>query len=578
MAIEKFPIHAAATAGDSQALRRIISQSGAKVVAEMERLTPEGYSALMCAAASSRAGADVIRILLDAGAAAKRSARDMLGLSVSALALALSNGDPAKVAALFDAGAHPADLRQGSSALLHSTHGRDVHADPRLLDLLRLLIERGADLNFESEYRETALRVLSRLGRFDGVKLLLDAGADEGQLAWTALLRAIAIGTMDDVRRELENGADPEEREFWERTAWLMAISAGNLEAAKLLFDSGVDTDACGRCTKPALFYAIETHNLGMIKWLLALGMDPTVTDQFGQTPLTIACEHDDIDAIEALIAAGADADVNSGTYTPLGSARSARTAQRLLQAGADPSTLTQETRRLFVGLPSDQSIHLLDVTDDDFRRGAARRFGRENPEEFQEPFWTAMVRAGVDAFSAAEAFKKVQAGHPVWCAKRFGQSLTFLPDGRIIQIAGEHEDSYDPDFCIYNDVFVHERGSIRIFGYPEALFPPTDFHTATLIDRKIWIVGSLGYHGTRRYGTTPVFTLDMDTLSIEAVQTKGPAPGWIYSHRADVDPNGEIVVSGGTVATKSEGEERNGANVARHALDTKLLRWRICL
>jgi hypothetical protein len=35
--------------------------------------------------------------------------------------------------------------------------------------------------------------------------------------------------------------------------------------------------------------------------------------------------------------------------------------------------------------------------------------------------------------------------------------SLTLLPDGRAIQIGGEHEDYYDPDFCIYNDVFVHE-------------------------------------------------------------------------------------------------------------------------
>jgi hypothetical protein len=41
----------------------------------------------------------------------------------------------------------------------------------------------------------------------------------------------------------------------------------------------------------------------------------------------------------------------------------------------------------------------------------------------------------------------------------------------------GEHEDFYDPDFCIYNDVFVHERdGSVAIYGYPESVFPPTDY------------------------------------------------------------------------------------------------------
>jgi ankyrin repeat protein len=578
MAIEKFPIHAAATAGDLELLRRLIAEAGHRVVEKMELLTPEGYSALMCAAASSRANAEVMRVLLAAGAAAKRTSRDTLGLAISALSLALNDGDPAKVAALLDAGARLDDLRQGHSALLHAVHGRDVHADPRLLDLLRLLIERGADLDFESEYRETGLRVLSRLGRFDGVKLLLEAGADSRQLAWNPLLRAIAIGTLDDVRRELDGGADPEERDFWERTAWLMAISAGNLDAAKLLIEQHVDIDARGRCSKPALFYAIETHNLAMFQWLLSLGLDPAVTDQFGQAPLTTACEHDDLAIVDALIAAGVDVEVSSGIYAPLGSATSARVAQRLLQAGADPSTLTEETRRLFLGLPQAPSIHLLDVTDDDFRRGAARRFGRDNPEEFHEPFWTAMVRAGVDAYTGAKAFKAVKAGHPVWCAKRFGQSLTFLPDGRVVQIAGEHEDSYDPDFCIYNDVFVHDRGSIRIFGYPEDVFPPTDFHTATLIDGKIWIVGSLGYHGARRHGTTPVYTLDTGTWAIEAVPTTGPAPGWIYSHRADVGAGNEIIVYGGKLATEVDGEETHGACVARHALDTKTLRWRICL
>ena len=61
--------------------------------------------------------------------------------------------------------------------------------------------------------------------------------------------------------------------------------------------------------------------------------------------------------------------------------------------------------------------------------------------------------------------------------AQRFGQSLTLLPDGPALQFGGEHEDYYDPDFCIYNDVFVHEGdGSITIYGYPESAFPPRVF------------------------------------------------------------------------------------------------------
>jgi hypothetical protein len=37
----------------------------------------------------------------------------------------------------------------------------------------------------------------------------------------------------------------------------------------------------------------------------------------------------------------------------------------------------------------------------------------------------------------------------PAWCAARFRQSRTTLADGRVIRIAGEHEDYYDADFFI---------------------------------------------------------------------------------------------------------------------------------
>ena len=71
----------------------------------------------------------------------------------------------------------------------------------------------------------------------------------------------------------------------------------------------------------------------------------------------------------------------------------------------------------------------------------------------------------------------------PVWSFDRFGQSMNILPDGRVF-IAGEHEDDYDWDFRIYNDVVVAApNGDIEhIFGYPPEIFPPTDFHAAVFV------------------------------------------------------------------------------------------------
>src|SRR5439155_18625462 len=121
-----------------------------------------------------------------------------------------------------------------------------------------------------------------------------------------------------------------------------------------------------------------------------------------------------------------------------------------------------------------------------------SRRFGAGNPEKMVEPFWEGMIRSGINAYRAAERYDNNAdlKRSPVWCAQRFGQSITRLLDGRIVQVAGEHEDSYDLDFSIYNDVFVHETGGmIHIFGYPESVFPATDFHTATLVGEQIFLI-----------------------------------------------------------------------------------------
>ena len=110
--------------------------------------------------------------------------------------------------------------------------------------------------------------------------------------------------------------------------------------------------------------------------------------------------------------------------------------------------------------------------------------------------------------------------------------------------IAGEHEDHYDPDFYIYNDVIVqHRDGTIEIFGYPKDVFPPTDFQTATLVGNRIIIVGSLGYPKERKPGTTSVAVLNLDTFTISKIVTSGKSPGWLYSHKATLAQDGASIV-----------------------------------
>src|SRR5262249_4279723 len=141
---------------------------------------------------------------------------------------ALHEGDPDRVAQLI---ANGADVRytdeNGYDALIHAVHGRDVGRDVRLLSLLALLIRAGVNLDGVTSYRESALRVLSRIGRFDAVKLLLDAGAARAPLGWTPLLEAVALGSAADVEAQIASGAPLEQVDWWERTAWLVALLKG---------------------------------------------------------------------------------------------------------------------------------------------------------------------------------------------------------------------------------------------------------------------------------------------------------------------------------------------------------------
>ena len=113
-----------------------------------------------------------------------------------------------------------------------------------------------------------------------------------------------------------------------------------------------------------------------------------------------------------------------------------------------------------------------------------------------------------------------------------------------MVFIAGEHEDSYDPDFYIYNDTVVrHPDGRIEIFGYPREVFPPTDFHSATLVSNRIVLIGNLGSPDERRPGKTPVMILDLETLAISAAQTSGTPPGWIHDHNATLSDDGRSIL-----------------------------------
>lgn len=263
---------------------------------------------------------------------------------------AIKSGDPERVRALVAAGADPLYVdRNGYDALIDAVHSDVMKPGGRLIELLGLLIEMGVRLSGVSSYNEAAVRVLSRVGRFDDVRFLLEAGADAALLEWNDLMRAVALGSLDDVRRALDTGAPLEERDWWDRTAWLIAIAAGDIEKAKLLLERGAHHHVRGRGDRPALFEAIECGRSRMVRWLIEeVGIDLKQTNRFGDTAVNEAASHDEVKCLEVLLEFGASID-GHGHLSPLWNARSREATLLLLGAGADPAEADQ---RLILGLP----------------------------------------------------------------------------------------------------------------------------------------------------------------------------------------------------------------------------------
>src|ERR1043165_4523481 len=90
-------------------------------------------------------------------------------------------------------------------------------------------------------------------------------------------------------------------------------------------------------------------------------------------------------------------------------------------------------------------------VTPESFREWCSPRFGNANPDKIKSRVWEWLVRSRWSAYSSRQSLNdpSIFAVRPTWSFDRFGQSVTDLPDGSTIYIAGEHEDSYDADFWI---------------------------------------------------------------------------------------------------------------------------------
>ncbi|KAG6623080.1 ankyrin-like protein [Phytophthora cinnamomi] len=212
--------------------------------------------------------AEMLKVLLAHGADA--SGRDPVGSSV--LHIAAKYGAMSVLEVLRSSSVREevnAADSLGNTALHYA-------ADCTQLDVARVLIAMGADVNLANRRMATPLHTAVSKAKLAMAKLLLEEGqADVNATDFqdnTALLLLAAM-TSSDMDEYISDSEEDEEESV-------------QLQMARLLLEHGADVNAANTATATPLHHAMRRYDLELMDVLLAHGADVNLRNRFGDTPL----------------------------------------------------------------------------------------------------------------------------------------------------------------------------------------------------------------------------------------------------------------------------------------------------
>jgi ankyrin repeat protein len=332
------PLQHACRAGDTAVVRLLLEHGADPNLTEHV----DGWTALRFAVFDNQP--EIIRILLEYGAdvfihdgwhtpldsavhggkreearalywAAEEKRPEAYGTPLHAAA---NKGDTATVEALIESGAriHAGDYLQKTTLhwavgerrpllaeLILEFHKVEPASDAAQLsqeEAIKVLIDRGADLEERDVYGRTPLIEAVVQGQEAAARVLIEAGADvnaQDVTGWPPLLYAAAGGEVDMLRLLISKGADLQiVRHGW--NALTCASHHGHLAAAQLFIAEGVPINPPG--WTPLHSAAFMGHR-EIISLLLANGADRNAMDPQRGTPSDLAKESKRMAIVEML-------------------------------------------------------------------------------------------------------------------------------------------------------------------------------------------------------------------------------------------------------------------------------------
>ena len=268
------------------------------------------------------------------------------GKHVTALQAACEQGNLLTVGFLIDSGA---DINlqgvdyKGSAPLNRAAYRGH-------LEIVKLLLDRGADTAVFDEDGDTPLMNAIYDGHIEVARILLDRGADHAianKHGYAPLSSAAYWGHLEIVKLLLDRGADTAVVDEDGNTPLMYAIDDGHIEVARILLDRGADHAIAKNHGYAPLSIAAYKGHLEIVKLLLDRGADTAVVDGDGNTPLMCAIHDGHIEVARILLDRGADhAIAKNHGYAPLSSAAywgHLEIVKLLLDRGADMAVVDED-------------------------------------------------------------------------------------------------------------------------------------------------------------------------------------------------------------------------------------------
>ena len=197
----------------------------------------------------------IVRLLLEAGADPnlEREGDDLIDQTFRTALQVVSS--PSKATLLLDNGAK---VNTVSGWLGTALHCAIYAAKDEAMSLIKLLVDRGADVNQKAENIGSPLCYAARTSDLGSAQLLIHAGAD---------LSSVDLGGHSSLH-------------------WAICNSKAGKELFDYIIGLGADPLLVDRRGCNGLHYAARANNIGALEKILELGPEVSSVDGFGWTPL----------------------------------------------------------------------------------------------------------------------------------------------------------------------------------------------------------------------------------------------------------------------------------------------------